>query len=336
MTNGVTLQISLAPSDLPTARHTLPHQLKQWAGQVSEVLLVMDTHRSRGRYGEAFAERLPGMRELMTQCCAEYPHARILEVEYSPETTRRLGATFLHGATPPLKDYNGAPFYAYLYALDAARHPYVLHADSDMLFGGGSQHWVREAIETLHQHNDVLSVSPLPGPPTATGVLRSQTLQRVAMPSLAFRSPAFSTRVFMLDRDRLVERATPLPLDRLNPRLRLQSLMDGTPPVDCLEVCVSTAMRRDGFTRIDFLGSDPGMWAIHPPYRSALFYQRLPDLIMQVESGAIPEEQRGRHDIEDCMLDWRSARKPRWRRTFEHVERVMERAVETARQRVSA
>ncbi len=30
----VTMQISLAPTDLPTARHTVPHQLRVWADQV--------------------------------------------------------------------------------------------------------------------------------------------------------------------------------------------------------------------------------------------------------------------------------------------------------------
>jgi hypothetical protein len=155
------------------------------------------------------------------------------------------------------------------------------------------------------------------------------------MDSLAFRAPAFSTRIFMLDRDRLYMRATPLPLDRLSPRLRLQALVDGTPAVDCLEACASTAMRQGGFSRIDFLGSAPGMWAIHPPYRSELFYQRLPDLITQVEDGDVPEEQRGRHDVEDCMIDWRTARKPRWRRSLEHAERVMERCVDSVRQLAS-
>ena len=58
--SGVTLQISLAPTDLPTAKHTVPHQLRVWADQVDEILLVLDKHRSHGRYSMDWQEQLSG------------------------------------------------------------------------------------------------------------------------------------------------------------------------------------------------------------------------------------------------------------------------------------
>ena len=55
---GVTFRINLAPADYPHARHTLPHQLPQWAAQVDEVMLVTDLHRvRRGHFGEGSDER---------------------------------------------------------------------------------------------------------------------------------------------------------------------------------------------------------------------------------------------------------------------------------------
>ena len=77
--------------------------------------------------------------------------------------------------------------------------------------------------------------------------------------------------------------------------------------------------------RIDFLGNDPGMWSLHPPYRSTLFYDRLPSLIQQVETGDVPESQRGCHDMNDSMVDWSSARKPLWKRAMKRMKIVLDR-----------
>jgi hypothetical protein len=98
---GVTLQISLAPTDLPTAKHTVPHQLRVWADQVDEILLVLDKHRSRGRYSMDGHERLPGMLALLEECCAAYPHARAVEVDYSPEAAARLADRYSGGQPLP-------------------------------------------------------------------------------------------------------------------------------------------------------------------------------------------------------------------------------------------
>ena len=48
MDAGITLQVNLAPSDLPHAIHTIPHQLRRWRAQVDEVLLTVDLRRSTG------------------------------------------------------------------------------------------------------------------------------------------------------------------------------------------------------------------------------------------------------------------------------------------------
>jgi hypothetical protein len=69
--------------------------------------------------------------------------------------------------------------------------------------------------------------------------------------------------------------------------------------------------------RIDMLGSPPGIWSLHPPYRSEEFYQRLPELIRAVETGAVPEGQRGHYDLNDSIIDWTSARTAnQWHRRY--------------------
>jgi hypothetical protein len=321
VTADVTLQINLAPSDLPHARYTLPHQLRQWAGQVDEIVLVLDLHQSSGRYAEGWHERLPGMRRLLDSCCAQYSHARAVEVDYSPAVAQRLATKFFGGHPIHTKDWQGGPFYSYFAGLDAVSNDYVLHMDADMMYGGGSQSWVAEGIQLLRDQQDVLICSPLPGPPTVDGELRSQTLQREPSASLAFRTNHISTRIFLIDMQRFYSRMVPLPILRPPLRRRLVGIIDGNPAWWGGEGILSHVMVERSLARIDFLGSPPGMWSVHPPYRSAIFYERLPALIEEVESGRVPDEQRGHHDVHDSMVDWTSARRlvtPAWRRALKH------------------
>jgi len=319
----VTLQINLAPTDLPHAEYILPHQLRQWGAQVAEILLVLDLRRSRGPRSAAWEERLPGLRLLVDECCSRYANAHWVHVDYSPETAQNVASTFFGGHTVPAKDWNGTAVYPYFFGIFAAKHDYVFHMDSDMLYGGGSTTWVMEAVELLTQRPDVLICSPLPGPPTADGHLRSQTLPRDSHDSLAFlaasRDDAFSTRLFLIDRNRFSSRIGQVRMIRPSRYKVCRALAEGNPPYELAEVMLSRAMAAHGLARVDFLGRPPGMWSVHPPYRSKLFYDSLPRLIERIEAGDIPELQRGDHDVNDSMVDWSSARKPLWRRVGSHA-----------------
>lgn len=317
--NLVTLQISLAPSDLPTARHTVPHQLRQWAGQVDEVLFTLDLHRSAGRFGEGWSERLPQMRALIAEWCRSHAHARSVDVDYDPAVASAVANRFLGGVPVPTKDRRGGPFYSYLFGLHASRHDVVLHMDSDMMFGGGSQGWVAEAVDLLRGHAGVLACNPLPGPPTASGALVSQDLERFAYDSTAFQTTRFSTRIFILDRGRLAHVAGPLVPAKAHGMEYVKAVLDGNPALELPENVVSAAMMRSGLVRVDFLGRGAGMWAVHPQYRSERFYTRLPSLIEDIEAGRIPDAQRGDHELNDSMVDWTGARTPWHRRAASHV-----------------
>jgi hypothetical protein len=170
----------------------------------------------------------------------------------------------------------------------------------------------------LTERDDVLVCSPLPGPPARDGELTSQTLQREPFRSLAYRADGLSSRLFMMHLPRFHERIGALPLAPLSRRRHWQAVLDGNPPFDLPECIWTQTMAEHGMVRVDFLGDDDGMWSIHPPYRSPLFYQRLPSLIRAVEVGDLPEAQRGDYDLNDSMIDWTSARMSRWQRLVKH------------------
>jgi hypothetical protein len=319
---GITLQINLAPTDLPHLTYTLPHQLKQFGGQVDEVVLTLDLHRSRGRFSTAWQERVPGFLDFVSTQAAANPKIRVHEVDYSSDAVATVSKQFFGGQLIPPKDWNGGPFYSYFSGFANARHDYILHLDSDMMFGGGAQGWIAEATNIIDASPDVLVCNPHPGPPTPDGTLRNQTLPREPHTSVAFRASHINSRVAFFDRRRLIARLAPLPL--LQPPLyrRLQATLEGNYPYMLPEDILSVAAQKAGLCRIDFLGEQPGMWSVHPPYRNAAFYERLSSLIDDIEQGNVPDDQLGVYDITDSMVDWSSVRKRGWLRKLGRLQLI--------------
>jgi hypothetical protein len=116
-------------------------------------------------------------------------------------------------------------------------------------------------------------------------------------PLVTFRASHINSRVAFFDRRRLISQLAPLPL--LQPPIfrRWQARLEGNFPYMLPEDILSFSVRRAGFLRIDFLGQEPGMWSIHPPYRNAFFYERSPLLIQNIEQGELPDGQFGDYDI---------------------------------------
>ncbi|MHB8532300.1 MAG: hypothetical protein ACYDC2_06240 [Solirubrobacteraceae bacterium] len=315
----VTLQVNVAPTDLPHARHVLAHQLRQWGAQTEEVLFTFDLHRTAkgGRFAEGWEERLGPMRELLEELCASHHGARVEEVDYSTQRMSAIAAElFGAGVQMPTKDTRGGPFYSYFHGLLGARHDLVLHVDSDMLFGGGSQTWAEQASGLLAADPQVLACNPYPGPPAPPrpsaqdGAPPHHVADPYAPLPGALRFQSFNTRLFLIDRARLRERLLPLALlGPISVSSRVKARLHGNPPFAAPERIVTEAMRGAGMFRVDFLGHDPGMWSLHPPYRSPEFYRELPRLIEQVETGRLPAAQLGDYELGDAMIDWTRARR---------------------------
>jgi len=317
---ATTLQINLAPTDLPHLIHILPHQCRQLGGQVEEILLTLDLHQSRGRFGAAWKERLPGFLDFIKGQSAANPKIRVHEVDYSHVAVTTISERFFGSELIPPKDCKGGPFSSYFSGFANARYDYIFHIDSDMMFGGGSQTWIAEATRLMEARPEVMVCNPHPGPPAPDGRLRSQILTPEPHTSTAFRSSGTSSRVAFFDRRRLISQLAPLPLLQAPIFRRWQARLEGNFTYMLPEDILSFLMRQKGFLRIDFLGQEPGMWSIHPPYRNAAFYERLPLLIQNIERGEMPDGQLGHHDINDSMVDWSSVRKSAWRRKLGHLE----------------
>ena len=310
----VTLQISLAPSDHEHALVLLPHQIRAWREEVAEILLTVDFHRSPGR----FSARWEAGKDKILPLARSVPGARVVEVDYSPTSSARVADAFFGGVGVPAKDFRGGPFYSYFFGLHAAAHDRVLHIDSDMFFGGPTSGWMETALERMERRPEILVAAPLPGPPAPDHSLRQLRGRRAASPDPAFDFEEMSTRIFLVDRRRF--RADFGMLSPRRPALRdcVKALVEGNPPADLPEHLFTRRMREKGLVRHEFAG--PGKWHLHPPYRCADFYARLPELVRRCETGDLPAGQLGDHDINDSLVNWNEARERLrrdrwWRRT---------------------
>jgi hypothetical protein len=310
----VTLQISLAPSDHRLAEWLLPHQVRAWRGAVAEILLTIDTHRSRGRFGQDWENG----RQHILALAGGIEGARAVEVDYGSAAREAVARMFFGGRAVPVKDCRGGPYYAYFFGLQAATHDLVLHSDADMFIGGDPGRWLEKAVAAYDADPQVLFTAPLPGPPAPDGALRQLRGERLPGPVPAYRFTEMSTRLFLVDRQRWQTRLGALRPRRPDWRGCARALLDGNPVQELPEILLSTAMARAGLARVDSLGSAPGCWSLHPPYRCNDFFAKLPGLVQRVESGDLPARQLGDHDINESLVDWTEARVQMTRRRWWH------------------
>ena len=317
----VTLQISLAPSDWRHAQVLLGHQVRTWRGQVAEILITVDFHRSSGRFSENWADGESKILPLANSI----EGARVVTVDYGTASKARVAGEFFDGRPVPTKDFRGGPYYSYFFGLAEAQHDHVLHADSDMFFGGGSKTWMAEAIAHMQDHPEILLAAPLSGPPRADGRLLTLAAKREPGDRPAYLFDEMSSRLFLMSRTRFRTAIGALHARRpLALKNSVIALLEGNPPQDLPEHQFTGAMRECRLVRREFLGEAPGMWSLHPPYRGADFYNKLPDLVRRIEAGDVPDEQRGCHDLNASLVDWSEGvaalrRNRLWRRLLPEV-----------------
>lgn len=290
MAEPVTLQISLCPLDLAHVALIVPHQLRIWAPQCAETLLVWDLDPGPRYQDPAFRQKwdagLMGIQDFCRILLTEWPQLKFAAFQAQPELLSALASRFFVPGTPPLpaKDFRGRPIAAYFYALAIAAHDWVLHLDCDMMFGGQSPSWVAEARAALQADAGLLYAMPGVGPASVHPL----------------RGPEFTARCFFLDRRRLA--------GVLTPELRqMPDLFEArwVPPyAETAELMIEHWMARQGLQHLALPGAAPGMWWLHPPVpASPAFLPALPQLLQALSDDDLPARQNGRYDLLEATLE---------------------------------
>lgn len=311
--NQVTLQINLAPGDIKLLDHILPHQLRVLMDQVAEVLLTCDIRPTRGRF-HVSPETRDRFLEHMERFAQADGRVKLAVVDYAEDAIFAVAQDLRLPAPIPVKDYRGGPFYCYFFGLSRATHDHILHLDSDLLIGGNSQTWIREAVALLRNDPLLFAVKPWSGPPRR--LPRKDGPQRT--------TDNFTTRSFLVNKERLRELCSDMRYTWPGLARSIYAISDRNPAVATPESLISRAMKARGWRRADFLGLEAELWTLHPPFRCGDFYRKLPDIIRMVEEDRVPDEQRGHYDINRSLVDWSEAIRsfPLWRRLWLRSRRL--------------
>ncbi|MCO5947684.1 hypothetical protein [Mucilaginibacter flavidus] len=272
---------------------------------MDEILLTVDTRPSKGRFSKDWDLYKERLNHFLKEEIETAYKVRIVFVDYSTAVKSAIARYFFGKNYIPDKDFRGGPFYAYFFGLFAAANDLVFHLDSDMFLGGGSQVWVKEAAAYFENDNSCFIVSPLPGPPHPKDILINQVIKHKIAP-YTYAFDGMSTRIFMIDKARFKTQKL-LPK---KPKIRgqIKAIVQGNSNADLPEHIISIYLKNNGLERIDFLGQGKGLWSLHPPFRTKTFYENLETIITNIESGNLPEKQKGFYDIIDEICDWTEAR----------------------------
>lgn len=331
----ITLQINLCAGDLAYAESTVPALVATHRPDVREVVIVADAcrphstpllHADHAFPAAGFAARVARLRTLCDTLQSAGTVDRVVWLEPDPNALRALNEKYAGSATARSHDHLGHAFSAYFLGWESARTRYVAHFDADiLLWQQAGFHWLPAAVAALERDPALVGASPRIAPPPAgdemvhvaasgSGWLPSWPLERVAG---GWRSPWFSTRCHVIDRQRL---AAVLPLrpargpaaerraaavDRWlsplfnaglftrGPRRLLRTLAARIPPFPLPpEVLLHEQAQARGF-RCLYL-DDPRAWFIHPDTKPDIFLRLLPRLLDEAtRRGQCPPAQRG-------------------------------------------
>ncbi|WP_316832710.1 hypothetical protein [Pedobacter aquatilis] len=303
----ISLQINLSPGDYPSARLILVHQLNALAKQVDEIVIVVESKPSKGRFSEGWSENKVKLDTFLSTIEINFS-ARVIYVNYDEIIKSKVADYFFGKRFIPEKDFRGGPFYCYFFGMYNCSNDIILHLDADMFLGGRSDTWISEATELYNNNKNLFCVAPLPGPPANDECLIGQTIiKKFDEEPYKFQLEGFSTRIFMIKKS-LVHKYK-LHLTKPGLKNQIKAILNGNNNADLPEHLIADFMLKNDLIRIDFLGKHQGMWSLHPPYRNEYFHKSLKNLISRIESNEIPEVQRGFYDIVDELIDWSDARK---------------------------
>ena len=275
---SVDLTVNVYAGDSPFFEATYRHLVEELSYPFRTRRVVVDRGTARGRFASAAARG--GDLDSQLRRLQDAQLIDIVEdVDWSPRAIERVMARYYGNPTAPTHDTNGAaPVYQYLWAIDQCTADFVLHFDSDLLVyfqGGGA--WIDESIELMKEHGKILTTTPGAGPPRAVRAQDWLLGHRATHSGSRWqRGEQFSTRYFLLDRQRFIDEVCPLVPGR-----------DGEP----LEQAITATLAARGFEL--WVLDDDHNWAIHPTSHNKNHVRYLDDLIRLIDAGRYPYRRTG-------------------------------------------
>jgi hypothetical protein len=289
------LAVLANPREAPFLAQTLPHIVTRHLTMFrSRTLVIDDLPQKDG----SLAQELPTWNMFSNLCATLEKDGLFTDLVYLSRVSSDKEALRKHFDKAPshARDYRGIPLFGYVGGLERVPSRFHLCFDSDILvYQQPGFDWVAEGIALLEENPDILCVAPHPGPPRDDGALLDQADPYSLGPGGAFLFTTFSSRRFLIDRDRF-KRLLPLPLTAPSRRIWLEAFFRHRSPLQSWESMVSKRMNEAGFVRAHL--ATRSAWSLHAPDHGPDFVKLLPFLIECVERGLAPPEQAGRYDLD--------------------------------------
>jgi hypothetical protein len=315
MTADCTLSILVARTDTSFMMYNIPHLVRMCNFPFKERVLVVDTAPlGRGYEKRPNIGTLNQLYNLCNELVSEGLIDKIVNINYQKDYRKKVYSKYFGKDMWQTHNYRGYPILGSIFAIEEAKTDYLLHFDSDMfLYQDPNYNWIEEGIKLSRKYSEILSLAPLSGPPTKSGILTKAQIDGedyVRDDRGFYKFKTFSSRVFLVDCNRF-EQAAPLPIPPLKKILPLSfyvkeilnfKRINTLPP---WEEMVGARLENSQYIRVDI--DSPKAWTLHPNERGQKYLEKLPELIQKIESGLYPPQQAGDYDLQ--FENWLSFKK---------------------------
>jgi hypothetical protein len=292
-----TLSINICVADYPFIQQTIPHLVRSCRYPFTERMIVIDTAPMQGRYRKNFSlSSLDELEKIAYSLVDNGYIDSVIKVDYKPAIRKPIVEKHLGSPIWETHDFRNAPIYAYLFAYEAANTDYFLHFDSDMLlYQAQDYNWIKEGIKYLSQYPDILTITPLPGPPNKNLELKQRDISYNLDPRGFFTFKVFTARRYLLNCKRF-DSFLPLPLNYSSWKRQLLSYFTRRSAIERWEGMMTNKLVASNYIRADL--ASPKAWTLHALEHSQEFLKILPEIIARVEEGNYPVDQAGEYDLQ--------------------------------------
>ena len=283
----VAIVIKATSLDAPFLDVMVRHMIAQARYPFTERTIVVDRPRAfLGKYRTRPTGNQRELDHILQGLLDDRIIDHVREIDSTPSTVRAILERYFpdDALRIPTHAVTGGPIYATLFGLESAATDHVLQMDADVFFFVDSTSWVGEALQQLRLDPNLWLMMTHPGPPIGP-VGKSLGLRNAKQAcwdgqQAIWRFKTATTRYFLCDRN------------RLHGRLRFVPMLGGCAP---LERCISEALRQHGAFR-GCLGNLKS-WHLHAWFHGTPFPTWARPIAQAIESGRIPDLQRGLYDL---------------------------------------
>lgn len=295
----VSLFISLCKKDFNFIDHTIPHIIKGCNYPFKQIILLVDQSKAKGLHGKF--EKFISSKKFFNQCEAlagQLKNAIVLEINYSRKKEEEITKKYFGRPVYTIKDFRGNLLYGFIFGIESSLTDYVVHFDSDILIHSDIQYsWIKEGLDLLDKYDDIISVSPLSGPPRKDkNLIQDKNVDWVFDERGFYKFQNFTTRLFMIKKSKMFNNLLPLPIKHVSWKKYLWSLVSGHSSIWALEWLIAFQLKQLKFYRADIASGKS--WMLYTSDHGEKFCKYLPAIIKDVENNRFPIENSGKYDLD--------------------------------------